>query len=136
MSDTTTFQYNFGSLDDLLVPRDLFPSVHRQQLSCSGKIFRTMSTQIFLLDFFLLINTFLFGIDNYSQRWYLFPIFCAIYRGCFVQTHSMRPLSEAEIEKESKVRETDSNELTTQNRIKNYIFLERIFIEYAHISHV
>ena len=53
-----------------------------------------------------------------------------------MQTHSMRPLSEAQIEKESKVKETDLNELAAQNRIENYIFLERIFIEYAHISHV
>ena len=53
-----------------------------------------------------------------------------------MQTHSMRPLSEAQIEKESKVKETDLNELAAQNRIENYIFLERIFIECAHISHV
>ena len=53
-----------------------------------------------------------------------------------MQTHSMRPLSEAQIEKGSKVKETDLNELAAQNRIENYIFLERIFIECAHISHV
>ena len=53
-----------------------------------------------------------------------------------MQTHSMRPLSEAQIDKESKVKETDLNELAAQNRIENYIFLERIFIECAHISHV
>ena len=82
-----------------------------------------MSTQIFQLHCFLLINTFL---DFWIIRiiWYLFLIFCAIYRGCFVQTHSMRPLSEAQIEKESKVKETDLNELAAQNRIENYIFLE------------
>ena len=39
-----------------------------------------------------------------------------------MQTHSMRPLSEAQIEKESKVKETDLNELAAENRIKNYIF--------------
>ena len=111
MSDTTTFQYYFGSLVIFLSQETSFlQCIDRQRLSCSaGKIFRAMSTQIFLLDFFLLINTFLFEIDNYSQRWYLFPIFCAIYRGCFVQTQSMRPLSEAEIGK---------REQSTRNRFK------------------
>ena len=53
-----------------------------------------------------------------------------------MQTHSMRPLSEAQIEKESKVKERDLNDLAAQNRFENYIFLERIFIECAHISHL